>query len=960
MNRRSFVSKGALIATGCMVAGKITGGSGFLQQDDSLQIDTELYRLYMDAPLHYHPFIRWWWNGDKVETAELVRELRLLRMAGIGGVEINPVKFPTRFEGDDLGKMSLTWLSNEWIDMLMTAFSEAKSLGMTCDLIVGSGWPFGGEYLEGEELAQVVVIAVKKITGPLEYRISRDELFIEADPAVSSPYPGRTMELLSLNLVPDPLSRFDQVFDLSDQVEREFISVSIPPGDHALYGLVKVHGFMEVIEGAPGAAGPVLNHYNQDAIRKFLYRMSEAIEKRIGPLSEHIRALFTDSMELEGANWSSDMMDEFEKRRGYDLFPFLPFVLFKTGAMGNITDFNYGARMTPAVKEMVQRMRYDYELTKAELLEERFIMTFVSWCRDLGVKSRMQAYGRGFFPLESSFACDIPECESWTMNWLKHRVGEEMPDEDYRRGRAYTMINKYVSSAAHLTGKRLVSCEEMTDTYTVFNTSLENLKIGGDQSAITGVTHSIFHGFNYSPPGAPYPGWIRYGGYFSEENNWWPYFHLYNDYKARLSSIMQNVTMFADIAILPPLTDMWSIIGAQNEPFPSVTHVEYMTLVWEAINKNGSGCDYVSERVICESEMRDGYMYFGQRRYNTLFLVQVDTLEAATAKKLYDFVSTGGRVFCIETYPSRSPGWKDYNERDKEVRGWINKMEDFPQRFILIHRPERDFISWFRNIQQEYSIIPYIEIDKPDPYVMQTRYQADDGTEWFFIINSHIHDSHKTEITFTEVVIGGKQGWIYDLETGNKYRMTLSNKNSMDLDLGPGDSYLMTFSNEVKGPEWHPLPASGPNPDILNHGWSAEFRHCREISVKTIEMDMLKDLKEMSELVSFSGTIIYRNTFNADKPHGMILNLGKVYGVSEVTVNGLDCGAKWYGRRIFDVGDKLKPGVNTIEVKVVTSMGNYMKSLTDNPIAQYWTNEKTKNQPLQSMGLIGPVMIYHA
>jgi hypothetical protein len=54
----------------------------------------------------------------------------------------------------------------------------------------------------------------------------------------------------------------------------------------------------------------------------------------------------------------------------------------------------------------------------------------------------------------------------------------------------------------------------------------------------------------------------------------------------------------------------------------------------------------------------------------------------------------------------------------------------------------------------------------------------------------------------------------------------------------------------------------------------------------------------------------------------------------------------------------LKNGRNEIEISVVTSMGNYMKSLTDNPIAQYWTNEKNKVQPLQSMGLIGPVTIY--
>jgi len=70
--------------------------------------------------------------------------------------------------------------------------------------------------------------------------------------------------------------------------------------------------------------------------------MSDTIESKTGPLSGHIRALFTDSMELEGANWSADIMDEFRKRRGYDIFPYLPFILFKTGAMGNIADMKYG------------------------------------------------------------------------------------------------------------------------------------------------------------------------------------------------------------------------------------------------------------------------------------------------------------------------------------------------------------------------------------------------------------------------------------------------------------------------------------------------------------------------------------------------------------------------------------------------------------------------------------------
>jgi len=83
-----------------------------------------------------------------------------------------------------------------------------------------------------------------------------------------------------------------------------------------------------------------------------------------------------------------------------------------------------------------------------------------------------------------------------------------------------------------------------------------------------------------------------------------------------------------------------------------------------------------------------------------------------------------------------------------------------------------------------------------------------------------------------------------------------------------------------------------------------------------------------------------------------------VWGVSELIINGRSAGVKWYGRRIFPLGDFLVKGLNTIEIKVVTSMGNYMKSLTGNPVAQYWTNEKNKIQPLQSMGLIGPVTVY--
>jgi hypothetical protein len=499
----------------------------------------------------------------------------------------------------------------------------------------------------------------------------------------------------------------------------------------------------------------------------------------------------------------------------------------------------------------------------------------------------------------------------------------------------------------------------MTDTYTVFNTSLENLKIGSDQSIISGITHSIFHGFNYSPPEAPYPGWIRYGAYYNEKNTWWPYFHFFNEYKGRLSALFQNVTMYADIAILPPNDDMWSRIGAPMEPFPSVTHVDYFTLVWEAINKNGNGCDYISQEVIRDADMKSGFIHYGSRKYNTLFLIRVDSLHPETAGKLFEFVSSGGRIFCVESFPSASLGYGDYMAKDKEVSVLVDKMKSFTDRFILIEKPESNFIGWYKGLQEKYDIKPYIKIEKPDPFLMQNRYRGDDGTEVIYLINSHIHNSYKSTISFSGELSSKKNCWKWDPENGNRYKVRLDKNNSLVVDMGPAESFLFIFDKESKGTEWSPFPASGKNDTELDEGWKAELLHCREQTVKSFDFNKLKDLKDVPELVNFAGSVSYFNSFNiSDLTSKSILNLGKVYGLCSVKLNGVDLGIKWYGRRIYDIGKQLKKGENKLEIMVVTSMGNYMKSLTDNPIAQYWTNEKNKIQPLQSMGLIGPVTIY--
>lgn len=915
------------------------------------------YDQFRNPEAKYRPFVRWWWNGDKVNADELRRELHLLKDAGIGGVEINPVGFPGG--ADDLGIPSISWLSEEWINMLKVAFDQASKLDMTCDLIVGSGWPFGGEFLEGDERGQVMVIGVEKVTGPQEYTTSVFSLLKEADPAISKPYSGRIPHLISLQLVPDPVGSLDEVIDLSDKInEKEAFTVQIPEGKYALYALVRIDSFGAVISGAPGAQGPTLNHLDSTAVKKYLNHMSDAIQAQLGPLAQYIRSLFTDSMELEGANWSSDFAAEFKKRRGYDIMPYLQYTMFKTGGMGNVLDYHYGVEMTPKFKEMIDRMRYDVELTKAEMFRDRFTIPYTNWCRQLGVKSRAQAYGRGFFPLESGMYYDIPEGESWTTNWLQHRIGEEMSNEEYRAGRAYTMVNKYITSAAHLTGKRLISAEEMTNTYRVFNATPEFLKIGSDQNAQVGITHSVWHGFNYSPPEAPFPGWVRYGSYYSEKNNWWRYFNCLNTHRARVASQLQNADMYADIAILMPVSDMWTTMGMQNEPFPSSINKPYQSLVWEAMNKNGNGTDYITEPLICASTISDGMLHYGPRSYKDLFLVGVESMNPETLAKLYEFAQQGGRIFCVETVPYKSLGWNNHKERDAEVKAWIEKLQAMPEQFIHLEKPaDNDFITWYAGVQKQYDITPTVQIESPDPFVMANLFVRDDDSRIYFFTNTHLHNSHQTKLVFPQEATR-MNAWVWNLDNGERYRLPLDKEGGYTLDLGPADARMIVFDrdNNKKAPVWAPLPTSGTDSQTLT-GWGLEFHHSLEHWIKTATADTLKDLKE-TEWKSFTGDVVYRTDVEVDDPEGMVLNLGKVYGVASLKVNGIDCGTSWYGRRTYDLSNVLHKGWNRIEVTVTTTMGNYMQTWKENKLAQQWTNRPGRPQPVQSMGIAGPVTLY--
>ena len=927
--------------------------------DDRASLTKELYDSFVEPPMASRPFVRWWWNGARLSAEEIVRELDVMKEAGIGGVEINTIRFPG---GADLGIPSMDYMSPEWVEMVRTAIIAAEKRGMNCDIIVGSGWPFGAEFLPEGERTQLMTKTSRKLVGPAEVTVDVAELLSEADPKVGYKYPGQVISLYSLVLAPSSMDVFAPAEELSFDKDASSVTVKVPAGEHVLYALVKVSGFQSVINGAPGASGPVLNHYDKGAVEHFLQRMSDNLFPAVKD-TKGFRALFCDSMELEGANWCDDFPKEFKSRKGYDITPYLPFILYKVGHMGHAVAGSAETLLSADASEEVSRARYDFFTCCMELMQDRFLKTFNSWCDSCGFKSRVQAYGREFHPIDASFDVAIPECETWF--W--HPDG---CDRDAFIDRpAYTNVNKSVASAVHFKGERLVSCEEITNTSCVFNASLERMKMVGDQSNLSGVTHSILHGFNYSPPDAPFPGWVQYGTYLNEKNLFWPYFRLWADYKARISSVLMNSDFYADIALMLPLGDLWTELGPQRDPFPAVHYPEYADEVWASIHRNGNACDYVSEKVLQGSRARKGNLVIGERKYPVLMLVEVESMMPETALAIKRFVASGGKLVLVGKTPCKSVGLLGHEKNDALVdKTFKDLLESYPKRIIPVNPPrkDKDITDWFSKVQAHCGITPYVEIERPSEYVSQIRHVLG-GTDIFFFVNSDPQTGHIVKAKFHSEGVPV----LWAPETGERMNLAVSDDGTVILPIEKAGSRLIVFEKfpeaakevpkkeeEVKPGEGLPAPeATAARTEVKKihqtvDRWDIRFDKVDGTSF-TIADTPLFDLSKDPRTADFAGVITYNAKVKADPETTGYIDLGKVFGVSETTVNGRPLGVRWYGGRVSYLPEDLAAsGELDITVKVTTTLGNYMKSLKDNQVAVRWTSR----QSLQPVGMLGPVL----
>jgi hypothetical protein len=895
-----------------------------------------LFDKFQNPSVEAKPMMRWWWSGNAIEADEIKRELVVMHKAGVGGVEINSIAMSP--QANQMDKKSLQWAGKEWCNMIKVASQEATRLGMITDLIVGSGWPFGGKFLNEDETVQRIGVKKQNVKANSTVNIEfttflKFRRFNSAGSKEKKKYSD--VELKSVKLIPLAVGSIDAVIDITSKVKNNKLNYKVGDKDYVLVVVYNERDFKSVYFGSPGADGPIMDHYNEKLVFEYLNRL-KAIERETGiPLKELIRALFCDSIELAGSNWTDDMSEQFQTLNGYDVTPYLPFVIQPHEKLNKY-------ETTSEFAETISRVQYDFYNTIIKLFLERFTKNFQKFCTDNGVLCRYQAYGTPYYMglFQGYLIPDIPESN----NWIYSRGRDEAanPEFSWNQIHGYMLWNKAASGGGHIMGRRIISNEAMTNVDGVFRTSLETIKQTDDLNFITGTNHSVLHGFNYSPPKAGFPGWIRYGGYFSEQNTWWKYFSKWTEYNARLSSVFQNSKPVADIAVVSRLRDTWYETSPGRDNFNNKPW--YYSRLWEPISNLGSSCDYVGQFSIEHATIKNKQLVCGHMSYKVVVLTDVKSLTPNAAIKLRTFADAGGKVVFIGEKPSRSLSLKDAKKNDGIVKESIRNMAA-----LELESPKEgdDFIAWTTNMMQKIGLNPNVEINKPQTFLYtMNKYLGDQ--EVFFFTNSHREKAISFEASFP---INGKVPYIWIPETGERFTYPFQSKVPLSISLDALESVLIVFDTKNIDLPKYEVKKVVNSFSPLQARWDVQFNHANGTTFERTMKDLV-DFKDANDkaIRDFAGVVTYSTILNNNEAIKYIRLSDVNQGVTELYLNGKKVGTRWYGNHLYDVSSFIKEGDNQLEIKLTNTLANYCGSLDKDKVARFWTH--FYETPVSS-GLVG-------
>jgi len=929
------------------------------------QNEVTIRNEFRNPAKQYRPMVRWWWPGTAVTDKEIVREMGILDAAGFGGAEIQPfVTFDSKTLSPEVAARVNDYATPAFFQHVKAATDAAKSRGMWIDYTFGSGWPFGGGLAITPELAAIelrfedtTVSGPKAFSAKLDIPQWKPGLIASmmqhagmkpewpADWQARMEARSRIVAVVAMRTAPSTQTgsggpKQPEMLDGSSAVILTHklspdgtLRWQVPEGAWHIFVFRQIPTRQPVIGAAGTGPQLVLDHLNKAAFEAHAARVGAPLVSAVGPdAGSSLRAIFCDSLELQQyVFWSDDFLQQFKKRRGYDLTPYLA-ILRQPG----YNDFYFshpGGLPLFDVADGGDAIRRDYWKTVSELIFEGFYHPFDQWAQQHNLLSRVQAHGAPADLLKVYGDASIPETEQLD-------------------GNNSVNFMKLASSAGYDYGRRLVSSESFVFRGNPYLTTPESIKANTDKLAISGVNEIIYHGFPYDfDDGTKGVGWFPFQGQFSsqinEHNPIWPFIGTVNQYITRIQYVAQTGKSDLQVALFRSAlneedTGPTPATGVVNDPFPAIE---------ENLTAAGYSFGFVNDDVLTGSIVNSGKLITKSGgQYAALLIPKETNASPETIAALKSLANDHVPIVFVDGFPGENVSFLDRAQQTERITAALKNLAQSPS--VIQVADKATMIARLGTIvrpQLQFTSGPIL------PFVKKTI-----GATRFYLLTNPTGKPTDTIVAFAEQA----SPRLWDPWTGKVGSIGFTRQNAsvtIEVALPPFGSKLIAFNASHTNASSSLIMHEAKRQTVGDAGWTINAVGSSEKGIgieEHLTMVELTDWLNEPALKTFSGRATYSTHISVSaedlkSAKEILLDLGQVKDAADVKVNGVAAGTLVVHPFSVDVRPLLHAGDNEIQVMVANSLTNFVSTIQFpknpvNPMAHY---------PPISAGLLGPVIL---
>ncbi len=794
------------------------------------------------------------------------------------------------------GQRDIEYLSTEFSEILKFTLEEARRLGLGVDIPPGSGWRCGGPFVPEEKGLWSLKMD--------SWKLQAGEIF---DPA-----------------------GFEngEAFSFVDETGRVTVLDAglsfTAPSEGTVYAAVRIKNGDKVKRASDGGKGWAIDTFDEDVTEWYFGEFWNRMKLD----DAMVRCFFHDSFEYSG-DFTPRFTEEFRTRRGYDL------ALVLHVLAGDVEKNN----------DMAARVKSDYRETLSDLVLESFIQPMTRWANSHGSLNRNQAHGSPGNVLDLYSACDIPETEIF---------GRIVP------GTVDIFTTKFASSAAHVTGKKLVSSESYTWLDEHWTVTPADMIRAANRYFLAGVNHMFFHGTCYSPADAAWPGWLFYASsQVNSRNPLWRELPSLFKYIERTQAVLQQAVPRADVLVYWPWHDVAS--SGNGRMFLNLNIDKGDKAPWfgnfpmselsQRLTDEGYTFDYISDRQLLNCRISDGEIITeGDAKYKALVIPETNYMSEHTLQKLAEMVAQDGKIFFDKDLPASVPGIYKLEERAGQIEDLKAGMSSEGIVGDVISLLNHAEVPGEKSLRQKGFHFQKMSMDDED---------------WYMVVNTGMDSIDE----WVELNADAGSYLFYFPENG-EISIADSRNETIRIQLEPERMVFIRCSDRTFNLPQYRYHESDMKPQELEGLWKITFLEGGPVFPGDISTDELVSWTRLGDenTARFAGTAKYSAEFGWEGSSSSgLLDLGEVYDCARVRVNGKDFGVL-FGPAFRVTVDNLQQGKNLLEVEVTNVAANRIRDLDlrgtnwkkfhdINFVNIDYKPFDATSWPVKDSGLMGPVTV---